>query len=230
MKFDNMLSYCRALEENNNRLWFHENHKQYEIAKEDFTELVERVKFAAAERVETGLRDRLIFADPKTMLYRIPRDARVWPDKPPYNPAYRAHISLGGKHMLPAGCFVYIQPGDRSCVCGGFHPTAFRQATLMFREHIYYHMDEWENIIYDSEFSENFMVLGEKLKNVPREYDKDVYGGEWLKHKNWYIEHPLTDEEVLSESIGERIAQLYRIMRPFNEFITEGLADFKFDE
>ena len=28
----------------------------------------------------------------------------------------------------------------------------------------------------------------------------------------------------------ERVAKLYRIMRPFNEFITEGLADFKFDE
>jgi len=222
---EKVLNYLTLLELNNERSWYHAHKADKALADEEFYALVQELLFRCSE-----YDSELIYKSPKELTYRIPRDARVWPDKPPYNPAYRAHISRGGKHMLPAGCFVYIQPGDRSCVYGGFHPTAYRQATLMLREHIYYHMDEWENIIYDSEFSENFMVLGEKLKNVPREYDKDTYGGEWLKHKNWYIEHPLTDEEVLSENIGELIAQLYRIMRPFNEFISEGLAEFKFHE
>jgi len=219
------LDYLAKLELNNERSWYHAHKAEKAEADSEFEGLVQELLFRCSE-----YDSELLYKNPKELIYRIPRDARVWPDKPPYNPAYRAHISLGGKHMLPAGCFVYIQPGDRSCVCGGFHPTAFRQATLMFREHIYYHMDEWESIIYESEFAEHFTLMGEKLKNVPREYDRDVYGGEYLKHRNWYLQHDFTDEEVLSEDFGERVAGLYRIMKPFNEFVNEALAEFKFHE
>ena len=219
------LNYLALLELNNERSWYHAHKAEKAEADEEFASLVQELIFRCSE-----YDSELFYRTPKELTFRLPRDVRVWPDKPPYNPAYRAHISRGGKHMLPAGCFVYIQPGDRSCICGGFHPTSFRNATLMLREYIYYHMDEWESILENEEFAEHFTVLGEKLKNVPREYDKDVYGGEYLKHKNWYVEYPLSDEEVLSEELGEKIAQLYRIMKPFNEFINEALAEFKFPD
>ena len=93
-----MLRYCAELDKNNNRSWFHENHDFYDEARADFTELVDRMKFCFADHADTQTAERLIFADPKGMLYRIPRDARVFKDKPPYNPSFRARIAVDKKH------------------------------------------------------------------------------------------------------------------------------------
>ena len=119
MEFENMLRYCRELEMNNNRTWFHENHEQYERAKEDFTELVERLKFAVAERADLSFQERVMFADPAKMLYRIPRDARMYKNKPPYNPTWRAYISPDKKSLLPLGYFVRVAPGGMSHIGTG---------------------------------------------------------------------------------------------------------------
>ena len=35
MDFSRMLGYTEALSKNNDRTWFHDNHKQYEQAQED---------------------------------------------------------------------------------------------------------------------------------------------------------------------------------------------------
>lgn len=35
MNFDRMLAYTDALSKNNNRVWFHDNHADYDDAKED---------------------------------------------------------------------------------------------------------------------------------------------------------------------------------------------------
>ena len=146
MEFDNMLTYCRELEMNNNRPWFHANHKQYETAKSDFTELVERVKFAVVDRVEPELRDRLIFADPKDMLYRIPRDARVYKDKPPYNPTWRAYISPDKKSLLPLSYIMRVAPyGQSHFGCGAWCPDG--DYLRRMRDYIAEHWEELDELL-----------------------------------------------------------------------------------
>ena len=221
MKFDNMLSYCRALELNNNRAWFHENHKQYEMAKEDFTDLVERVKFAAAERVDTDLRDRLIFADPKTMLYRIPRDARVYKSKPPYNPTWRAYISPDKKQLLPLGYFMMVAPGGLS----HFGTGAWCPDSEYLRRVRDYIADTWEEL--DELIEESgLMLVGEKLKKVPRDFESDHPAGEYLKHKSWvFIEN--IPEEALSDDdkYMEYVCGLMDRMEPLRRYFQRALED-----
>ena len=219
------LEYLTQLELHNERSWYHAHKAEKAQADAEFAALVQELIFRCGQQDAD-----LLFRRPEELIYRIPRDVRVWPNKPPYNPAYRAHISSGGKHGIPAGCYVSIQPGDRSCVCGGLYSPSFREATLMVREQIYYHAGRWEAIVNEPVFAAHFQVLGEKLKNVPREYPPDAPCGEYLKHKSWYIVHPLTDREVLSADLGERIAGLAQIMQPFNAFINEALADFRYPE
>ena len=116
MDFERMLRYCALLERNNNRTWFHDraNHAAYEGAKQDFTDLLLDLKFRLSEAVSPDLAERLMFADPKKMQYRVPRDMRANRGKPPYNPRWAADIS-GDRHaLLPIGYYVHIQPGGRT--------------------------------------------------------------------------------------------------------------------
>lgn len=219
MEFENMLRYCRELEMNNNRTWFHANHEQYERAKEDFTELTERVKFAVAERVDTGLQERIMFADPKLMMYRIPRDARVYKNKPPYNPSWRAYISPDKKSLLPLGYVLRVAPGGQSHFgTGAWCPDGdyLRRA----RDYVAENWEELETLIEES----GMTLLGEKLKRVPREYDAGHPAGEYLKHKSWLFIEDIPDEALTSfDGYIELVSGYIDRMEPLRRFFNRAL-------
>lgn len=219
MEFENMLRYCRELELNNNRTWFHENHKQYEIAKEDFTQLVDMVKYAVVERVDASLQERLIFADPRIMLYRIPRDARMYKTKPPYNPTWRAYISPDKKQLLPLGYFMMVAPNGQSHFgTGAWCPD--KDYLHRVRDYIASHWEELEELIEES----GLTLLGEKLKRCPAEYDAEHPAAEYLKHKSWiFIEDvPVEDFESFDEYISYIGALLDR-MEPLRRFFERAM-------
>ena len=70
MNFDRMLAYTEALSRNNDRTWFHDNHKQYEEAREDFLMLLDIMKFVVAQEAPS-IGESLIFENPKNFMYRI---------------------------------------------------------------------------------------------------------------------------------------------------------------
>lgn len=221
MEFENMLSYCRELEANNNRAWFHANHKQYEQAKSDFTELVELVKFAVVEHVDPDLRDRIIFADPSSMMYRIPRDARMYKDKPPYNPSWRAYISPDKKSVLPVGYVLRIAPDGRSHFgTGAWCPdgTYLRRV----RDFIAASWEELDELVDEC----GLPLLGEKLKRVPREYGADHPAGEYLKHKGWLLMQDIADEELVDfDSFVTLVSENVRRMEPLRRYFQRALED-----
>jgi len=220
-----LFNYLRELESHNERPWYHAHKAEKAESDAAFYALVQELIFRTSE-----LEPDMLYRTPAELIYRLPRDARVWKDKPPYNPSYRAHLSVGARKMVPLGCFLCLQPGGRSFVSGGLYSPSFREATLMIREHIYYHPAEWTEIVAAPAFAENFEVLGEKLKNVPRDFPPETEHGEALKHKSWYVMKTLTDREVLSAGLSDRILELYAAMKPFNDFLNEALRDFKLPE
>ncbi len=219
MEFENMLRYCRELEMNNNRTWFHENHAQYEQAKEDFTELTERVKFAVAERVDLGMQERIMFADPKTMLYRIPRDARVYKNKPPYNPTWRAYISPDKKGLLPLGYILRVAPNGQSHFgTGAWCPDGdyLRRA----RDYVAENWEELEELLEES----GLTLRGEKLKRVPREYEADHPAAEYLKHKSWIFIEDIPDEALTTfDAYIELVSSHIDRMEPLRRFFNRAL-------
>ncbi len=70
MDFSRMLGYTEALSKNNDRTWFHDNHRQYEQAQEDFLMVLDVMKFVLAKDAPQ-IGDELLFENPKNFMYRI---------------------------------------------------------------------------------------------------------------------------------------------------------------
>ena len=65
------------------------------------------------------------------------------------------------------------------------------------------------------------------MKNAPRGYDTDHPQAEYLKNKNWYLEYFVADEQVAdTDSFIGYAAQLFRFMKPFNDYLNIALKDF----
>lgn len=223
MNTQSILDYLTALSMNNNREWYHANKEAYKNANTEFEALLQ------ALILEIGKFDSSILQNnPKELTFKLVRDTRFSHDKSPYNPAFRAHISSKGKLPVPVGYYLMIKPGGQSFLGGGLFADMFKDATRMVRDYITENGEEWERLIHEPEFEAHFAVQGTALKNVPAGYEKEHPQAEYLKFKSWYLEYPLQDEELKNgEAFVAKATNLFRIMKPFNDYLNKALADFQ---
>ncbi len=218
-----MIDYLSALSRNNNREWYHANKKDLQIANAEFEGLLQ------ALMLEIGKFDSsILHNNPKDLTFKLVRDTRFSSDKSPYNPAFRAHISSQGKLPVPVGYYLMIKPGNQSFLGGGLFADMFKDATTMIRDYIVRNGSEWEKIIHEPEFVNHFTVKGTALKNVPAGYEKEHPQAEYLKFKSWYLEYPIMDEEFNdAEAFLTKAVEIFRIMKPFNDYLNKALAGFQ---
>lgn len=223
MNIQFIMDYLSALSLNNNREWYHANKDDYKRANAEFEKLLQILM------LEIGKFDGSILQnDPKNLMFKIVRDTRFSHDKSPYHPAFRAHISSKGKLPVPVGYYLMIKPGNQSFLGGGLFADMFQDATTLIRDYIVRHGEEWEKMIHEPEFEKYFTVRGTALKNVPAGYEKEHPQAEYLKFKSWYLEYPLRDEEVIDAKLfPEKAAELFRIMKPFNDYLNRALMGFQ---
>lgn len=221
-----IITYLTDLQNHNNREWYHEHKEEYRAANEAFEKLIRML-------IEELGKDEpeLLRHEPKELTFKLVRDTRFSHDKSPYNPSFRCHISAAGKLPVPVGYFIAIRPGGQSFLGGGLFADMFKDATAMIRDHITAHGEEWQEIIGNPEFSGLFTVDGTKLKKVPQGYDPDHPQAEYLKHKSWYLEYFFDDEKLDDpEAFVEFAADIFRRMKPFNDFLNRALEGFKMPE
>ncbi len=223
MDIKSIINYLFALQENNNREWYHANKEEFKKANAEFENLLQ------ALILEIGKFDSsVLLNNPKDLTFKIVRDTRFSHDKSPYNPAFRAHISSKGKLPVPVGYYLMIKPDNQSFLGGGLFADMFKEATAMIRDYIAGNGKEWEEIIHEPEFEKYFTVRGTALKNVPAGYGKEHPQAEYLKFKSWYLEYPLKDEELKdAETFLAKASELFRIMKPFNDYLNKALVDFR---
>ncbi len=220
---NSILEYLADLAQNNSREWYHANKERYQQANAAFESFLEKLIFAIGE-----FDPSVIHNTPKDLTFKLVRDTRFSHDKSPYNPAFRAHISSAGKLPVPVGYFIRLAPGNRSFLGGGLFASMFKDATAMVRDYLSGHGNEFEAIINDKNFSKYFSVKGEALKNVPKDYDANHPQAEYLKNKSWYLEYPVSDDLIANtDNFAKHAAQIFRFMKPFNDFLNKALIDFK---
>ena len=218
-----IMDYLSALSMNNNREWYHANKDDFKRANTEFENLLQ------ALMLEIGKFDNsILHNNPKDLTFKIVRDTRFSHDKSPYLPAFRAHISAQGKLPVPVGYYLMIKPGGQSFLGGGLFADMFKDATTMVRDYIVQNGSELEAILKEPAFRNYFTVQGSALKNVPAGYDKSHLQAEYLKFKSWYLEYPIEDEELYdAEAFLTKAAGLFRIMKPFNDYLNRALVNFQ---
>ncbi|MDH6363896.1 uncharacterized protein (TIGR02453 family) [Enterococcus sp. PF1-24] len=221
-----ILTFLDGFSKNNNREWFHENTQVRKQANLAFEGLVGELEHEIMNFDYT-----IKFHAPKELTFRQVRDLRFSKDKTPYHPIFRAHIAPAGKLPIPVGYFICIKPNDGSFVGGGLFTDQFSEATNQIRDYLSAHPQEFEAIINNDLFKENFTVKGTKLKNVPKAYDSDSAIAEYLKYKSWYLEYKITDQELLTaDNLVNLLAEKFALMKDFNDFLNKALVDFKMPE
>lgn len=218
-----VLKYLEDLSENNNREWYHAHKMESEAACTQFEKLVRTLIFRIREFDSTILHNQA-----EDCIFKLVRYPRFGHDRSPFNPSFRAHISVQGKRPVPVGYYLMVRPGGQSFLRGGLSTNMFRDATVMIRDYIAEHGDEFGEIIHSPEFLKYFAVQGTALKNVPAGYDKEHPQAEYLKFKSWYLKYPVADEALNdSEVFIEKTVRLFRIMKPFNDYLNKALDGFQ---
>lgn len=218
-----MLDYLAELAANNDREWYHEHKKDREAAAAQFEELVQALIYGI------GAFDKSVLHNiPKELTFKQVRDTRFSHDKSPYNPTFRAHISSKGKLPIPVGYYISVRPGGGTFLGGGLFADMFSSATAMVRDAIAAKPNEWSEAIGSAEFKKYFTVKGTALKNVPAGYDKENPQAEYIKFKSWYVEYFVPDADVLdSEKFLDTCIDLFKAMKPFNDFLNAALEGFQ---
>ena len=223
MNTEMILNYLAELSANNEREWYHAHKKENKEATARFEELLQELIYGIGAFDESVLRNV-----PKELTFKLVRDTRFSRDKSPYNPSFRAHISSMGKLPIPVGYYIMIKPNGGTFLGGGLFADMFSEATAMVRDYIAAHPDEWSAIIDDKQFKSYFTVKGAALKNVPAAYGKEHPQAEYLKYKCWYLEYFVSDQEVLNaEEFLKKAVEVFKAMKPFNDFLNRALKDFK---
>jgi uncharacterized protein (TIGR02453 family) len=214
-----ILKFLKELKKNNNKSWFDENRKSYEIAKSDFS--------VAVDKMITGIAtfDQSIEnLKAKDCMFRINRDIRFSKDKSPYKTNMGAYFNSGGKKINNAGYYFHFAPGA-SFAAGGFYVPEPPELSKI-RQEIDYNFDEWKKIVETRSFKKYFPegVNGtESLTRPPKGYDENNPAINYLKMKSFIVSHAFTDAELLDKSVIKEIIKMFELMKPMIDFLNKSI-------
>ena len=219
------LQFLDDLKANNNRDWFQDNKKRYEIFKKDYHQLVSDFL-----DVMKPLDPSLELLEVKNCTFRINRDIRFSKDKSPYKAHLGIWISGGIKGLNRAGYYVHIEKGA-SFIAGGFYSPEPDDLKKVRKEIAFFHED-LEEILDNKNFKKEFGNLdineNNSLKNPPRGYEKEHPAIEFLKLKSFIATQKYDIKEVTQKDFVAKMSQKLIALKPLNEFINRALDTDEF--
>ena len=220
------IQFLADLAQNNDRAWFQPRKAEYERL---LKEPLEAMIAALAERL--AARGVPILADPKRSPFRIYRDTRFSKDKSPY----KAHLGAtfpwienrpgaeaGGGHDERAhgnGGYFHFQPGEM--YVGGGMWQMEKPRLEAFRAAVLAHPDRVTAAFGEPAF---VAALGgarphDELKRFPPGYPQDHPLAHMFRWKDVVFGRSLSDAEVLSPDLPDRLAEDYATAIPVFRFL-----------
>ena len=219
------LQFLDDLKKNNNREWFQDNKKRYEVFKKDYHQLVSDFL-----DVMKPLDPSLELLEVKNCTFRINRDIRFSKDKSPYKAHLGVWMSSGAKGANRSGYYVHIEKGA-SFIAGGFYSPESEDLKKVRKEIAFFH-DDLEAILTDKNFKKEFGSLdineNNSLKSMPRGYEKDHPAIEFLKLKSFTATQKYDISEVTKKDFVAKMSQKLIALKPLNEFINRALDTDEF--
>jgi uncharacterized protein (TIGR02453 family) len=223
------IQFMAELAENNDRAWFQPRKAEFERL---LKEPMEAMVAALSERL--AARGVPMRADPKRSPFRIYRDTRFSKDKSPYKTGIGASFpwlgreaaaddEMGRSHDERAhgnGGYFHFQPGEMFIGGGVWHMDkprleAFRSAVR----------DEPERVRAALEVPAFVAWFGDarghdELKRFPPGYPRDHPLARMFLWKDVVFGRPLSDDEVCSPELPDRIAEGFATAAPVFRFLS----------
>ena len=96
------------------------------------------------------------------------------------------------------------------------------------RQEIYESPDNFKEVLYDEDFKQYFTeIMGEKLKTVPKGFDKEFADIDLLRYKSYAFGNSVSDEKVLGEDFVEDAIDMFRQLSHMNRFLNDAIRKRK---
>ena len=214
------LQFLDDLKANNNRDWFLENKKRYEVFKNDYVQ-------TASDLLDVlkPLDASLEMLEAKKCTFRINRDIRFSKDKTPYKTHLSFWFSSGAKGQNRSGYYIHLEKGA-SFIAGGLYcPEA--DDLKKIRKEIAFFYDDLQEILDEKNFKREFdnFAREEKntLKNPPRGYEKEHPAIDFLKLKSFESAQKIDISAATKKDFVTIMGQKLIVLKPLNDFINRAL-------
>lgn len=206
-----IFQFLDDLKRNNNREWFNLNKEHFLLAKQESSNIFNRVynELLKIENLE------------ELKEYRIYRDIRFSLDKTPYKNHFSAYF--GRKKPYKRGGFYIHLEGNNCFIAGGFWGPE-KDDLLRIRKSIEY-SDELFMLVNDKSFKKTFNhIVGDELKTSPKGFEKNHERIELIRKKQFILKKEFKNAEVLDDSFPKKVAVIYKEMLPFFNYMSEVLT------
>lgn len=214
------LEFLRDLKANNNKEWFDQNRKRYDLVKTDYLSL-------AGELLEAMKREDpvLDMLTPKDCIFRINRDVRFSSNKSPYKTNLGIALHPGGKKSGLGAYYFHIEEGAAFAGGGLWMPEGTQLNKL--RKEIHYFYPDLDRILNEPKFKKTYGNLdvdpGQKLSRPPKGYDANDPAIEFLKLKSFTALKSVPDSLLTSDQLVPTVVEYFKALKPFIHFINRGL-------
>lgn len=212
--------FLEDLKSNNNRDWFQNNKKRYEIFKKEYHQLIQDFLELMKPNDAT-----LSLLEVKNCAFRINRDIRFSKDKSPYKTHLGVWMNTNYGNSNGPGYYVHIEKG-KSFIAGGLYSPESDELKKI-RKEIAFFYDDLEAIVNEKSFKSVFGNLehneSNSLKNAPKGYEKDHPAIEFLKLKSFVAVYKFDDSELQNKDFIEDASKKLLVLKPFLTFLNRGL-------
>ena len=224
MKTKELYNFLIELSENNNRQWFQANKSRWDDLRlqwlDDVQDLINKMSL---------WEPRFKGFQAKDCVFRIYRDVRFSHDKSPYKTWVCAGIGLYGKNSHNGGYYIQIEPQaiQREGFNGLFGGVWCPESDILkkLRKAIVDNIEEFREIINEPQLNKYFPGwTGEKLKTVPKGWDKNHPDADLLKLKEFGKAYE-PDQDFFVGDWTTRASERLSLLKPLIDFLNYSIEE-----
>lgn len=214
------LQFIDDLKNNNNKEWFQEHKKRYELFKKEYQHII-----AAVLQEMKPLDSSLANLEVKNCTFRINRDIRFSKDKSPYKTNMGMWFSTNKNSKNAPGYYIHYEKGG-SFIAGGLYcpePEDLKK----IRKEVAFFYEDLDKISSHPNFKKEFGALDRDesnvLKKAPKDYDPTHPAIEFLKLKSFTASQKINDDLFTNPDFAKIISEKLIVLKPLNEFLNRAL-------
>ena len=214
------LHFLEELKNNNQKEWFHEHKKEYDLFKKEYHGLI-----AALLQEMKALDHVLEPLEIKHCTFRINRDIRFSKDKSPYKTNMGIWLSTDKNKKNAPGYYLHYEKG-KSFIAGGVYCPETEDLKKIRKEIAFFQEDleeVLENTIFKKVYGELDREAQNVLKKAPKDYEPTHPAIEHLKLKSFTATHAIEDTIFTDTDFTKKIAQKLILLKPLNVFLNRAM-------